>query len=227
MSQQEKQFTEKESLELITMMINKAKEAYYDTGISAIMWGVLIAFCSLERLAELQFHYSLPFDIYILTFIGVIPQILIVRKEKKERKVKSYDEVFMDYVWLGFAISIFLMIFITSNVSAGIEPLIRQYNELGRGRADLSTFRFYDFTAPFFLLLYGLPTFITGTACKFKPMLWGGVFCWVCCIVTIYTPVKVDLLLIAASAIMAWLIPGIIIEKEYRIYKKEQAKADV
>jgi hypothetical protein len=58
-------------------------------------------------------------------------------------------------------------------------------------------------------------------------MLWGGIFCWVCCIVTIYTTIKVDLLLAAASAIMAWLIPGILIQKEYRIYKKEQAIADV
>jgi hypothetical protein len=227
MSQQEKQLTEKESLELITMMINKAKVAYYDTGFSAIMWGIIIAVCSLEKLAELQFNYRLPFDIYLLTIVAIIPQIFIIKKENKEKKVKSYDDVYMDYIWLGFGICIFLMIFITNNIFSSLNPVISQYNEIAKGRAGWTDFKFSEFVMPLFLLLYGLPTFITGAACKFKPMLWGGIFCWVCCIAAIYTTIKIDLLLTAASAIMAWLIPGIIIEKEYRIYKKERAGADV
>ena len=78
-----------------------------------------------------------------------------------------------------------------------------------------------------FLVLYGMPAFITGAACKFKPMLWGGLFCWACCIVTVYTNSKIDLMLTALSAVMAWLIPGILMEKEYRIYKKQQARQHV
>ena len=76
-------------------------------------------------------------------------------------------------------------------------------------------------------MLYGMPAFITGAACKFKPMLWGGLFCWACCIVTVYTTSKIDLMLTALSAVMAWLIPGILMEKEYRIYKKQQARQHV
>ena len=77
----EKKLSEKESLDLIAMMINKAKESYYETGVSAIMWGALIAFCSLEKLAELQFGYHLPFDIFLLTLVAIIPQIFISKKE--------------------------------------------------------------------------------------------------------------------------------------------------
>lgn len=223
MEQQEKALTEKESLELITRMINKAKDSYHDTGISAIMWGALIAFCSLEKLAELQFGYHLPFDIYLLTIVAVIPQVIFSIREKKERKVKSYDDSYMDYIWMGFGICIFLMILITNNIQGNLNPAIKQYNELAQGRVDWTDFKFGEFVMPLFLLLYGLPTFITGAACKFKPMLWGGIFCWVCCVVTIYTNIKIDLLLTAASAIMAWLIPGLLMEKEYRSYKKEQA----
>lgn len=223
MEQQEKALTEKESLELITRMINKAKDSYHDTGISAIMWGALIAFCSLEKLAELQFGYYLPFDIYLLTIVAVIPQVIFSIREKKERKVKSYDDSYMDYIWMGFGICIFLMILITNNIQGNLNPAIKQYNELAQGRVDWTDFKFGEFVMPLFLLLYGLPTFITGAACKFKPMLWGGIFCWVCCVITIYTNIKIDLLLTAASAIMAWLIPGLLMEKEYRSYKKEQA----
>ena len=224
MDHPEKELTEKESLELITTMINKAKNAFYDTGVSAIMWGAVIAFCALERLAELQFGYRLPFDIYLLTFVAIIPQVFISIREKKERTVTAYDDVYMDYIWLAFGICIFLMIFIVNVLFNVWEPLADDYRKLG---GQLTRYRFHEYVSSLFLLLYGLPTFITGAACKFKPMLWGGIFCWVCCIAALFTGVKIDMLLTAASAVMAWLIPGIIIEKEYRMYKKQQAVANV
>ncbi len=222
MEQQETSLSEKESLALIAMMINKAKDSYYDTGVSAMMWGAVIAFCSLEKLAELQFGYQLPFDIYLLTIVAVIPQVFLSIRENKQRKVKSYDDTYMDYIWMGFGICIFLMILITNVVYNSLEPVLKHYHELAKGRTDWTDFQFAEFTMPLFLLLYGLPTFITGAACKFKPMLWGGIFCWVCCVLALFTNIKIDLLLTAASAIMAWLIPGLLMQKEYRIYKKEQ-----
>ncbi len=222
--QPEKQLTEKESLDLIAMMINKAKDSYHDTGIGAIMWGTIIAVCSLVKLAEIHFEFKLPFDIYWLTILAVVPQIFITIREKKERKVKSYDEIYMDYLWLAFGISIFLMIFITSAVFNVWEPVAAEYTQLAGHRP---AFKFREFIAPLFLLLYGIPTFVTGAACKFKPMLWGGLLCWVCCIITVFTTIKIDLLLTAFSAVVAWLIPGIIMEKEYRKAKKGLATANV
>jgi len=222
--EQEKKLTEQESLHLITMMINKAKESYHDTGIGAIMWGSVIAICSLVRLSEIHFGYKLPFDIYLLTLVAIIPQIFISIKEKKERKIKSYDDPYLDYIWLGFGICIFLLIYISNNIFGEWGSWANEYKNItGKSAA----FRFSEYVAPLFLMLYGLPTFITGAACKFKPMLWGGIFCWICCIVAIYTTVKIDLLLTAASAILAWLVPGVIMEKEYRMYKKEQAQLNV
>jgi len=222
--EQEKKLTEQESLHLITMMINKAKESYHDTGIGAIMWGSVIAICSLVRLSEVHFGYKLPFDIYLLTIVAIIPQIFISIKEKRERKIKSYDDPYLDYIWLGFGICIFLLIYISNNIFGEWGSWANEYKSI-TGKA--ASFRFSEYVAPLFLMLYGLPTFITGAACKFKPMLWGGIFCWICCIVAIYTSIKIDLLLTSASAALAWLIPGIIMEKEYRMYKKEQAQVNV
>ncbi len=224
MDQQEKQLTEKESLELIATMINTAKNSYHDTGIGAIMWGALIAVCSLVKLAEMEFGFRLPFDINLIFILAVIPQIFITIKEKKERRVKSYADSYMDYIWLGFGICIILLTFIVYSMFSVWRPVSEEYRELTGHR---SAFQLSEFISPFFLLLYGLPTFITGAACKFRPMFWGGLFCWLCSVTAIYTTIKIDLLLMAASAIMAWLIPGILMEREYRIYKKEQASPDV
>lgn len=224
MNQPEKQLTEKESLDLIAMMINKAKDSYRDTGIGAIMWGIIIAVCALVRLAELQFDFRLPFDIYLLTVLAIVPQVMITIREKKARKVKTYDDMYMDYLWLGFGISIFLLIFIVNNVFKAWEPVSTEYTKLA---GHPSVFLFREYIAPLFLLLYGIPTFVTGAACKFKPMLWGGILCWISCLVTIYTTIKIDYLLTAFSAIVAWLIPGIIMERDYRKAKKELAEAYV
>jgi hypothetical protein len=224
MTQPEKQLSEKESLDLIAMMINKAKDSYHDTGIGAIMWGSVIAVCALVKLAELQFDFRLPFDIYLLTLVALVPQIFITIREKKGRKVKTYDDIYMDYLWLAFGISIFLLIFIVNKVYKVWEPVSIEYAQLA---GHPSAYKFSEFIAPLFLLLYGIPTFVTGAACKFKPMLWGGILCWACCLVTIYTTLKIDYLLIAFSAVVAWLIPGIIMESDYRKAKRQLAETDV
>lgn len=214
---EDRPISEKESLELITTMINKAKNSYHDTGLSAMMWGAVIAFCSLVKFAELMLNFRLPFDIYILTFIAVIPQIMISIREQKQRKVKSYDDAYMDFIWLGFGISIVLMVFVLNMMFAAWEPTATDYYNATGIR---SSFQLYEFVAPFFLILYGIPTFVTGTACKFRPMLWGGLLCWVCCVIATFTTARIDLLLVAFSAIFAWFIPGIIMMRDYKAAKK-------
>jgi hypothetical protein len=221
---EEKMMTERESLDLIAQMINKAKDVCHDTGIAAIIWGTVIAVCSLVRLSEIHFGYELPFDIYLLTLIAVIPQIYFNIKAKKERKVKTYGDAFTEYLWAAFGISIFLLVYTTANMSGEWAVMAKEYKQLS---GHITSFRIYEFSAPLFLMLYGLPTFVTGTSMKFKPMLFGGLFCWVCSIITVHTTIKIDLILMALSAVFAWLIPGIIMEKDYRKAKSGLAAANV
>ncbi len=224
MNTQQSQLTEKESLDLIAKMINKAKESCHDTGIGSIMWGSVIAVCSLVKLSEIQFGYQLPFDIYLLTFIAIIPQIFISIKSRKERKVKMHEDAYNSSIWLSFGICIFLLILILNFIFNDWESVGREYREL---TGHPSGFMFSEYISALFLMLYGLPTFVTGYALKFKPMFWGGIICWVCCIVSLFTTIKIDLLLVAFAAISAWLIPGIILEKEYQKAKRELKAANV
>ena len=218
MENQERTLTERESLALITQMINKAKDSFYDTGLSSILWGCVIAFCSLEKLAEIQFGYRLPFDIYLLTFVAIIPQIFISLQEKKYKKAKSYNDSLIENLWFAFGISILLMMFVVNSVFAAWTPVFEDYQKLA---AHPPSFRFYEFVLPLFLILYGLPTFVAGIGYKFKPMILGGILCWICCVIAVYTPIKIDLLLTAFSAVCAWLIPGKMIRSEFKKAKQE------
>lgn len=221
---EDKPMTGQESLALITQMIRKAKQSYYDTGISAIMWGSVVAFCSLEKLAELHFGYRLPFDIYLLTFAAVIPQLIFSAREKKEKKARSFDDPYLDYIWTGFGISIFLMVLVVNVITRTWGQVMV---EIDKTAPVADRWWIQEFISPLFLLLYGIPTFITGAATRLRAMLWGGLFCWACCIITLFTSFKIDLLLTAASAVMAWLIPGIIMERQYRQFRRKQQIQDV
>ena len=218
---EDKKLTHEESLVLINTMIGKAKDAYQDTGRGAMLWGFVVALCAVIKLTEIQFRYRLPFDINLLTLIALIPQIFISIKEKKQRKATSYNDNFIKYIWLAFGISIFLLIHVINLTFAAWAPVSREYQLLS-GHA--SAFAFSEYVLPLFLILYGLPTFITGAACKFKPMFWGGIFCWVCSIIAVYTNYRVDLLLTATSAVVAWFVPGLIMEKEYRQAKMNEVR---
>ena len=211
---QENKLSEKDSLNLITDMINKAKQSFHDSGVGPIMWGSVIMVCSLVTYARLAFSFKLPFDIWYLAFIAIIPQIIITIKEKKGKKARTYNDIALDYVWMTFGISIFLLIHTNSGIINGLEKGFGDYS-------STSGFRFYDYSTSLFLIIYAFPTFITGGIMKCKPMLFGGIFCWTCSIITVYTPPLTDQLLMAASAFFAWLVPGIILNKQYRNLKRQ------
>ena len=86
MTTREKQLTQKESLDLIAMMINKAKDSYHDTGIGAIMWGSVISVCSLVKLSEIHFGFKLPFDITGSQSLLLLLKYLLLSGKRKNEK---------------------------------------------------------------------------------------------------------------------------------------------
>jgi len=62
-----------------------------------------------------------------------------------------------------------------------------------------------------------MPTFISGCISKFKPFIIGGIFCWILSIVTFLYKSEESLLMVAAGAGIAWIIPGFILRT--RFYK--------
>lgn len=213
---EEKEFTREQQLDLINKMINKAKNSYHDTGIGPILWGSVISVCSLLTWYEVNWRVKLPFDIWLLTLLAIIPQVVISIKEKRSRKARSYDSTAMDFIWISFGVAIFLLVHINISVGKEVGRMLRTFREMGIEES----FRYSSYSLSQFMLLYGIPTIITAGIMRFRPMLIGGIVCWVCCIISVYTPVSTDLLLTALSAVSAWLIPGIIL---WRRYRKQQS----
>ena len=189
MSSAEKNLSEKESLQLITEMIGKAKSSYHSNGTGAIMWGIVIFFCSIFTFLEIQFHFDIGFDVWWLMWLALIPQLVMVLRNGKNKHFVSYEETTMGYVWWAFGASVLMQMF---------------YNHLYHPHHSESLF----------LMLFGMPTFITGGMFRFKPMIIGGIICWILFVISLHTELKINMLLMALAALCAWLIPGIILRKK-------------
>jgi hypothetical protein len=187
---EEKQLTEKESLELIASMIKKAKNSYIESGIGPLFWGILITFCSLVTYAERTFKFDLGFDIWLLSLFALIPQVYFSWRAKRTKNFTSHSELAMNYVWTTFAICMFMLSFYTGKTHPANSIAL-------------------------YMIMFGVPTFITGGIQKCNSMIIGGIVCWICSIASHYVAYPNGMLLMAISAIAAWLIPGIILRRRY------------
>ena len=67
---EEKELNYEEGFQLIRSMISRARVSYHSTGIGAMMWGIVIAVCSIVSFLQLQYDFKRPFDIFLLALIS-------------------------------------------------------------------------------------------------------------------------------------------------------------
>jgi hypothetical protein len=218
---EDKNLTEQESLQLITDMIQKAKGSFHERGTSAILWGSVVAIAGLVSFSERYLNFYIGFDIWWIVLAAIIPQIFLSIKESKERKVISHDESFMNATWLVYGISVFaLMFFLNVVPSQSVKILSALDNtELlikNNSTAKIEHWNAYIFSqSSLYLILFSIPTLITGIARKFKPMLFGGILCLILFVISCYTPTMWDFLLLAIAGIFNWFIPGLILRNRF------------
>lgn len=190
----EKPLSGEESLQLITQMISQAKNYYYESGLSALLWGFTNVICfTLAYLADTVKGFHLPFNPFFLMGVTFILQFYYDRKEAKFKTTKSYLDDVHKYVWTAFAICVLILTIVGAITNIGYIVL------------------------PLLLLFFGMPTFISGCISKFKPFIAGGILCWILSIVCFVYKTEEALLMVAAGAGVAWIIPGFILRA--RFYK--------
>jgi hypothetical protein len=194
--EQEKNLSREQSLELIASMISQAKNNYYDTGISALLWGSVIIFCSLATYANQYLQWPVLRWIWCLIIVAVLPQVIISMREGRQRGFKTRESDMIGGVWFSYGIAIFVFSYIDSYLNIGHD-------------------------VPIYLTLFGIPTFATGYGRRFKPMILGGLACWILAIITLFIPDYYALFFMAAGALLAWFIPGLILRRCYLKAKRQ------
>ena len=189
----EQPFNEQNSLQLIESMINKAKNNFSESGTLYLLWGIVVFVCSMFQFVAIHFYnYQQAQYIWFLTWLVVIYQVIFLSKKAKKEKVKTYTADILKYVWICFVSCMFILIYI----------LLQQKS--------------YYSVNPAILVLYGMPTFLSGIILKFKPLVIGGMICWLLALGSVWVPYDFQLLFICAAVVAAWIIPGILLRRKFK-----------
>ncbi len=193
--------SEKESLQLISNMISQAKNHYYESGLGALLWGFTNLICFVLAWLDVSLPgFHMPFNPFYLMIITFVLQFYFDRKEKKYKSAVTYKDEMHKYVWLAFGISVFIL------------TIAGAYADIGY------------FVLPLLLLLFAIPTFISGCINKFSPFIIGGIICWILCIISFLYKSYNTYLLVALGAGVSWIIPGFILRA--RFYKNIAKRKD-
>jgi hypothetical protein len=192
MEQQE--LSTRDSLQLIESMINKAQNRFSENGHLYLLWGWVVLVCSITSFAAIYFYGNGKILMYVwmLTIPTVIYQMIYLARVKKNTAVRTYTDEINSYVWFVFVIMGFLVGII-----------------IGRsGQPQLFN--------PLILMLYGMPTFLSGVILKFKPLRIGAVCCWILALVSVLIPYQFSFLLLAVAVITTWIIPGYLLRSRFK-----------
>jgi hypothetical protein len=192
MNEEEKQMTGAESLSIITGMINNARNRFSETGHLYLLWGFVIFTCCITQFIMLHFfNNNDAYYVWYSTWLVAVYQFYYLYKRKRKEKVRSYTDEIIGFVWLTFIICSFILIYI-----------LIKYQAIDAINATV-------------LVMYGMPTFLTGIILRFKPLKLGGLTCWVLAIAAMFTYYKYQLLILALAVIAAWIIPGFILRAKF------------
>ena len=192
----EESLTHTESLTVIQAMINKAKDQFSENGHLYLVWGWVILVCSIGHFILIRFfQYQYASMIWMLTWIVVIYQTYYLWKQQKRKRVKTYTDDIIGWVWITFVILMFLFGFLFSRAVGG---------------------DYYQYMNVGFLALYGMPTFLSGITLRFKPLIYGGIACWILSIFAGFIYYEFHLLLLALAVVIAWIIPGYILRSRHK-----------
>ena len=217
----EKQLSEKESLQLITDMIQKVKNSYHDKGVGPLLWGTVVAIASFVSYLQLEYNFVLPFDIWLIVLCAIIPQIILINQDAKTQKIKRHEDAALNAVWLVYAITIFGLSFFQSTVPTAAEHIMQLNgsqlinHSINNSKPDQIIQPFTPSFYSMYILIYGFPTLVTGIVKKFWPMTIGAIIAYALFMVSCFTETKYDFLLGGIAALACWFVPGIILRSKY------------
>jgi hypothetical protein len=175
-----------QSLDLIANMIRTAQRRFYNDSPYYILWGCAVFFASITQYLLIQTSFTQNgIGWIILIPAALIVQLFIIKKQKKTEKSKTHIESLMVNMWIAFGVTLFIILTFSFKLGANTFPII--------------------------LCLYALSTFVSGSAFKIKAFIFGSIACWILAVVSFFISIHLQLLLLSAGVMFAFIIPGIIL----------------
>jgi hypothetical protein len=196
MEKNETELSPQQSFQLIESMINKAKDRFNESGHLYLLWGWTVLFCSLAQFILIHFvGTSKHYFVWFFSWAIVIYQVVYLYKRRKSAKVRTYSDELIGYVWGTFCVLLFLIAFFLGRILGG---------------------NYYEYIFPVILVLYGMPTFLSGAILRFRPLIIGGIGCWILSLIAGFVFYDYQILFIVAAVVIAWIIPGYMLRAKFK-----------
>jgi|AntRauMFilla1563_2_1112583.scaffolds.fasta_scaffold03666_2 hypothetical protein len=186
-----KEMSSKESLELITQMISRAKEeAAGDGSFQLLLWGWVVATCNFGHYILEKVGYDTPHIVWLLIIPATGVSIWDSIRKRNRARVKTH----LDDMLVGIWISVFIGIMITLGFMASLGF---QHN-------------------PVILILAGIGVISTGVLVRVNVVRNGGILLMAAAVVAFLLPVIDQYLVAGIAMIFGYLVPGYYLKTTYR-----------
>ena len=186
-----KELDPKESLAIITKMIHQTQFNAKHQAVFFLLWGWLTLIAAIGHYLLLEVaHYKMPWIVWpIMMILGGVAAAIIGSRQARVKLTATHLDRSLAYLWGGFAVFLLTIL--------GCMPWIG-----------------FSKTYPIIMLLYALGTFVTGGILQFMPLKIGAIACWLLVIAAFFVPFSLQLILLGASIIVAYLIPGYLLQQK-------------
>jgi hypothetical protein len=192
MNTSDKELTPQESLLLISSMIESTKSSISDKSHFFLLWGwATMVGCLLQYFLLAIVHYPRHYYAWFVTPVALLLHVIFIYKYERNEKVKTFISEANSYVWVIIGFSYMALAFVFVKIG-------------------------WQYCFPFYILLYGIGTYISGSLLNFKPMKIGGAVCLVLVVVAPYLDYPVQILLAALAILISYIIPGHLLRAQYR-----------
>jgi hypothetical protein len=184
----EEQFSPKESLQLIRSMIDKTRQDISNNAIYFLVWGwITFIACAGQFVLKHIFEYPYHYRVWFLIIIGIIFSIYQGRKEDRMQGAKTYVGDSIKALWIGMGLAFFVLSMILTKIGWD-KPIF-----------------------PFFILLYGLGTFVSGSIIQLRPLVIGGLLALGLAVGCVFVEYDYQMLFGAAAILVSYIIPAYIL----------------
>lgn len=194
---EEKNISELESLAIIQAMISKTKQQLNDRSKYFFMWGFAVFIYAITQYFMLKNLMTNTQIVWLAMPIIAIIHIYMAVKEQKALGIRTHNEIAIQSLWIALGIGFVVMAIISFKIS-------------------------FDML-PFLILFYGIGTFVTGKIIQFKPLIFGGLTCFLLSTIVVFIDGPEQLLVLAFSVIAAYIIPAILLRSEFKNQQNKES----
>lgn len=179
------QFSPEDSLALIHSMIRRTRSRLSANRFYFLFWGwvvfgALLAQFVLKVLLRVNWHYQ----VWWVIVPAVLVTLLYARRHRAQ-DARTYVGESMGHLWMGIGICFFVLSFLVNSIPQG-----------------------YKYLFPFYVMFYGLGTFISGRLLQFRPLVIGGLLNWLLAIACTFVSYDYQMVLTAVAILTSYIIPG-------------------